>query len=92
MSNLNTSVLNPVLPTTLTVSSGDTQTKRDMVNTNQQLTEIAATTRADTLYDPPPPPPAAPGGLVSGFCNYTASGLTAAGILLIIFAFINKRR
>jgi hypothetical protein len=92
MSKLDMSVLDPVKPATLTVSSGDTQTKREMNDVNQQITEITAKTKADTLYDPPPPAPAAPGSLVSGFCNYTAHGLITAGVLLIIFAFINKRR
>ena len=84
-------VLDPVSQNILTVSGGNTETKRNMVNLNEQITEMAAKSRADTLYDPQPPPPVTPGKLVAGFCNYSSSALAAAGILLIIFAFMKKR-
>lgn len=92
MSQPNSNVLNPVLPATLAVNSGDSQTKRDMINTNNQLASLTAQSVADTLYDPPPPPPQTPGALVSGFCNYGSHTLFAAGILFILLAFMNKKK
>lgn len=86
------SVLDPVMPATLTVGTGGTAVKRDMVNVNANIAEMTAKSRADTLYDPSPPPPASPGGLVSGFCNYSSNALLVAGSLCLIFAFLVKRK
>lgn len=85
------SVLDPVVQQTLPVSTGSTTGKREMNDTNTQLTELVAASRADTLYDPNPPPPASPGGTVAGFCNFSYPTLFAAGILLVIFAFIKTK-
>lgn len=88
---VNKSVLDPVTQQTLPVATGGTAIKRDMTEANTELTELIASSRADTLYDPAPPLPISPTKTVSGFCNNTSPIFFAAGVLLIIFAFIKTK-
>ena len=87
----NNSVLDPVAQQVLPVATGGTAIKREMNDTNTELTELMASARADTLYDPLPPQPASAGRTVAGFCNNTTPVLFAAGVLLVIFAFIKTK-
>jgi hypothetical protein len=70
---------------------GNDPTKREMNETNTQLTMLTAQANANTKYDPPVPEPVTKPVTIEGFCSgpgYT-SLITIAG-LLIVYGLVAK--
>jgi hypothetical protein len=72
-------------------SGGNNVAKRQLNDTNVQLTMLKAQATANTKYDPPVPQPVTKQVIKENFTNYRiSSGLFVIGGLLVVYGLVAK--
>jgi hypothetical protein len=70
---------------------GNDPTKREMNETNTQLTMLTAQANANTKYDPPVPEPVTKPVIIEKFCSgFDYTSLMVIGVLFVVYGIVAK--